>query len=263
MRVLWAIATIASASLAHADTELQNECFESGMAAFEAGFGVNDIGASRFNAPDATRQLIKVHLLFGGDTATKTITLKVYDDTAGTDAPGAELASADFQLTGSNSALQELDVTAMNIMVPAQFRVGILFPYMGAPALARDNDGITANRNFIYDPSIGWRQSSLFGVTGDWILRATVSGSGQNVCMPVSTCTSNTDCATGMFCDVDAHMCTMECTTNADCGDGTCNSIGMCVGGTPPEEPGGCCQTGGSPSLALLLMLPLFRRRRR
>lgn len=261
MRVFWAIVAIAYAPHARADVELRNECFESGMVAFEAGFGVNDIGAARFVAPDAGRQLLKVHLLFGGDTTTKTITLKVWDDTAGTDAPGAELSSADFMLTGSNSALQELDVSAANIMVPAQFRVGILFPYAGAPALARDNDGIKADKNFIYDPATGWRMSSLFGVAGDWILRATVSGTGPNVCAPVNTCTSNTECAAGMFCDLTAHTCTMECSTNADCGDGTCNSIGMCVGGDDGGG-GGCCQTGGQPGLALVFLVLLRRRRR-
>src|SRR5438552_4181440 len=87
---------------ARADVTLQNDGFASGDAVqFEGGFAVNEIGASRFVAPDPARQLLKVQLLFGGGSmAQRTITLKVYDDTAGTDNPGTELNSTDFMLSG-------------------------------------------------------------------------------------------------------------------------------------------------------------------
>ena len=58
---------------------------------FQGGFVAGEIGASRFVAPEAGRTLLKVQLLYGGATAQRTVTLRVFDDSAGTDAPGAEL----------------------------------------------------------------------------------------------------------------------------------------------------------------------------
>src|SRR5690348_1721388 len=109
---------IAFVSTARADVTLQNDGFVSGdPAGFMAGFATNEIGASRFVAPDPGRQLLKVQLLFGPDANPQNppvctscpMTVKVYDDTAGTDVPGAELASMDYQLTASSSAMTELD----------------------------------------------------------------------------------------------------------------------------------------------------------
>ena len=248
--------------------ELQNDGFASGdTVSFQAGFGVGDIGASRFIAPEAGRQLLKVHLLFGGDTAQKTVTLKVWDDTAGTNTPGSELASSDFQLTGSDSALQELDVSGMNITLTQQFRVGLVFPYAGPPSIARDTDGtINADKNFILDTSAGWQQSSTFGLTGDWIIRAVISGTGNggaDAGVIGGSCNSNAECGTGTYCDLSAHTCTFDCRTAADCGEGTCNSLGMCVGG---KSGGGCCESGRGSNLGgLVLGLGIFvllRRRR-
>src|SRR5262245_53655919 len=99
-----------SAPTARADTELKNDSFVSGgQAAFELGFAKNEIGASRFVAPAPGLSLLRVQLLWGGNsTATRTVTLKVWDDTAGTDAPGVELTSQDFDVTGSDNAMSEL-----------------------------------------------------------------------------------------------------------------------------------------------------------
>src|SRR5947199_5052314 len=109
---------VAAPGAAHADVTLQNDGFQSGGAAgFMGGFGPGDIGASRFVAPGPSRQLLKLQLIFGPDSAAVPMTVKVYDDSAGTDAPGAELYSMDFQLTGSTSALIEIDLTADNVIV--------------------------------------------------------------------------------------------------------------------------------------------------
>src|SRR5882672_3630242 len=151
---------------AFAQVELKNDGFVSGGMAFaEGGFAVGDIGASRYVAPAAGRQLLKMQLLFGGATAMRTITFKVWDDSAGTNNPGTELFAMDFQITGSDSALQELDVSAGNVIVPQQFRAGLVFQDNTPggtryPSMMRDNDGVMADKNYIYDPTIGWRRSS-------------------------------------------------------------------------------------------------------
>jgi hypothetical protein len=125
----------------------------------------------------------RVQFLFGGATSTQTITLRIYDDTAGTSAPGGQLFFGDYQVTGSSSLMQEIDLVVDNVQVPGQFRVAIEFQHSGAPSVARDGDGtINTTKNFIYSPSIpGWFQSNLFGLTGDWVIRAgvePVSGGG-------------------------------------------------------------------------------------
>ena len=125
----------------------------------------------------------RVQFLFGGATSTRTITLRIYDDTAGTATPGAPLFSGDFDVTGSNTMMQEIVLIGDDVQVPGQFRVAIEFQHSGVPSVARDGDGnIQVTRNFIYSPSIpGWFQSNLFGLTGDWIIRAgveAVSGGG-------------------------------------------------------------------------------------
>ena len=58
------------------------------------------------------------------------------------------------------------------------FRVGIEFFHDGPPSIARDADGtIASDRNFIC-ANLGaecvWFRSSTLGVTGDWVIRATI-----------------------------------------------------------------------------------------
>jgi uncharacterized protein (TIGR03382 family) len=267
-------------STASADTLLKNDGFNTGdTAGFQSGFGAGEIGASRFIAPAAGRQLLRVQLLFGPTAVNRDITLKVYDDSAGTDIPGAELFSGDFTLTGSSSAFSEIDVSTMNIIVPMQFRVGIQFQQAGAPQIARDTDGtVTAALNYIYGDFGGgliWCKSPNcpLSLMGDWIIRAYISdvagpqpdgANGGPDAGVGAACTSNVECPAGQFCDPAAHTCTFECRVNSDCGgNGTCNSLGQCLNG----NGGGCCQTDhGGPAAAALLglgVLVLISRRRK
>ncbi len=280
MRVgLWAALCVMSVgSVASADIELQNDSFTSGgQADFMGGFAVGEIGASRFVAPDAGRQLLKVHFLYGPDATQRTITLNVYDDTNGTSAPGTELFTMDFQVTGSSTAMQEIDLTADNVVVTQQFRVGIQFQDGGSPSIACDADQTnTTGRNFFYTiPPSAW--SSTSGVVpGDWIIRAVISGVGgggnPDAGVPMDapatggTCSGNTQCPTGQFCDLTNHTCTFECRTSADCGGGTCNSLGMCVNANNGGSGGGCCEADGQRGGALASLLAfgvLLRLRRR
>ncbi len=282
MRVHAAVAVIAGicayAVSARAETELKNDGFVSGgTAGFQAGFVAGEIGASRFLAPAAGRQLVRIQLLLGGAATTVTVTLKVWDDTAGNNAPGTELFSGDYEVTGSNTTFQQLELASIgqNVVVPQQFRIGILFSHNGLPSIARDNDGIAADRNYIFASGAGWVRSSSLGLTGDWIIRAFVSdggstgqpdaGMGGPDAAIGTGCRGNTECPAGQFCDVAVMTCTFECRTSDDCGDGTCNSLGQCVGGG--GDGGGCCGTSRGGRAAVLLggavLLLLLRRRRR
>ncbi|HEY1554403.1 MAG TPA: hypothetical protein VGF94_06180 [Kofleriaceae bacterium] len=271
------VVLVAVGSFAQADDTLQNDGFQSGdMAVAEGGFAVGEIAASRFVAPDAARQLLQVQLIFGGGSGSAAVTLVTWDDSAGTTDPGTMLSMDDFQLTGSDSALQEMDVSSENIIVPQQFRVGIQFQAAGYPSVMRDNDGtIAADKNYIDANGVGWAESQSLGVQGDWIIRAVVSGSGGASDAGVTvdaggdvTCTGNGGCPVGEYCDTTAHSCTFDCRTASDCGGGgaTCNSLGMCVNGERGGG-GGCCRadTGsGSGAAALAIgVLGVLQRRRR
>ncbi|MDB4954840.1 MAG: hypothetical protein JWO36_2409 [Myxococcales bacterium] len=292
MRALGELSTFlilgALASRAHADVELKNDGFNTGdTPAAQGGFDAGEAAASRYVAPSAGLQLLKVQLLFAGATATRDITFKVWDDTAGTDTPGTELFTGDFTLTGSNSALQQIDLTMDNVIVPQQFRVGIVFitgahstPPVSYPSVVRDTDGtIKADKNFILATGLGWTKSQALGLQGDWVIRAFVSGGalpdagvggdggvGGPDAGVGAACQGNTDCPLGQFCELSNHHCTFECRTSADCPTGTCNSLGMCIGAGNTGK-GGCCQTDRDGQAAGVLLgigvLFVMRRRRR
>jgi MYXO-CTERM domain-containing protein len=259
-------AILASTSVGHADVELKNDGFVSGgNANFQTGFVADEAGAVRFVAPAADRQLLRLDLLFGGSGTTEQMTLKIFDDTAGTDTPGALLFMGDFEMTGSDTAMHALDISSQNVIVPQQFRVAIEFHHDGVPTIASDADAtIAADLNYIFAAGVGWKKSSALGLAGDWIIRATVTDANSG---PTQTfCDIDEECLLGNFCDVDHHACIHDCQTNSDCtGGGTCSGRGQCSGGTPPTDDG--CQTTTAPhgaalGLATFGMLVIFRRRR-
>jgi hypothetical protein len=279
MRAAFAIVVwLGLISTARAQVELKNDGFQSGgLAAFQDGFVSGEAGASRFVAPEAGRKLQKVTFLFGGEMgamSTHTVTIKVWDDTAGTNAPGGELFSGDFAVTGNNTAFQQTDVSGNIITLPQQFRVGIYFTHDGAPSIASDTDGtIAADKNFIYAGA--WIRSQSAGLMGDWVIRAEVSattnpGTPDAGVTPDAgstgggSCSGNADCPVGQFCDLAVMKCTFECRTDNDCGGGgaTCNSLGQCLDG----DGGGCgCRTDGSTGplgLCIALALLVITRRK-
>ena len=256
------------ASTARADVELKNDGFVSGgQATFQTGFVVGEAGAVRFVAPAAGRQLKKIQLLFGGATTMQNLTIKVFDDTAGQDTPGAELFMSDFALTGADNAMQELDLTSANLYVPQQFRVALYFQHAGAPTIASDGDStIAADKNYIFAGT--WKRSSALGLTGDWVIRAFVSDAGTAPDAGPGTgtfCDTNADCTGRRYCDVDHHACIFDCQDNTDCPNGgQCSAIGQCEGGGSGGD-GGCQTTNGTLGGLLLAMAGLLvalRRRR-
>ena len=90
--------------------------------------------------------------------------------------------SAGHDMTGSDEALNVIDLSAENLVFAATeaFRASVRVQHDGAPGIARDMDGsYTPNVNWIYDTtSMAWGESSDFNVTGDWVIRATVDVMG-------------------------------------------------------------------------------------
>jgi hypothetical protein len=163
---------------ASADTTLQNDGFASGQnAVFQGGFSSGEIGAVRLSPPGTfTRQLKEVQFLFGGAGGQTQVLLRIYDDSAGTLNPGTELFSHTYLITASSTALQSIDLTAENIVISGDIRVGVEMVDGGLPSIARDDDGtIDASVNFILASGLGWAESNTYGLTGDWIIRAVVS----------------------------------------------------------------------------------------
>jgi hypothetical protein len=171
-----------AASVTWAQTELKNDAFVSGGdAVFMGGFVIGEIGASRF-VPAGPCTITKLQLLFGGAATSQTVTVHIYDDSGEVDTPGSELmAPIDVQMTGSDSALQEVDLTTLGqITTTGPFRVGFEWQHASYPSIARDGDGNTyPDRNFIHTQA-GWTRSAASGVTGDWVIRAFVDDGRQH-----------------------------------------------------------------------------------
>jgi len=163
-------------------TELINDGWSDGQPAFfQKGFDSGEIGAARFvPAGPCPCFVSEVTLLYGGAGSIHTVILHIWEDGAGTSAPGPEISAGEYQLTGADNALNLIDLSSKGIFVNGPFRVGIEFPNDGLPAIARDGDGnIQAATNYIFASDLGWIESSLLGLTGDWIIRATVEEQGD------------------------------------------------------------------------------------
>lgn len=170
------------AEVAAQTEELRNDGFETGQpVSFQAGFVEGEIGAVRLvptlSCPCRVESL---SLLFGGAGDMLPVLLRIWDDAAGNVEPGTPLYVDSFQLTGTNNALQVIDPSPTDVIVNGPFRVGIEFTHSGLPAIASDGDGnIDTNANFIlaeFAPfGFFWFRSADLGVTGDWVIRATIS----------------------------------------------------------------------------------------
>lgn len=180
VRHLGLVATLALSNAATAIEEtLQNDGFVDGSpVVFQAGFVAGEIAASRFIPTIACPCVVdSVTLLFGGASGTRTMGISIWEDAAGTAGPGSLLFSGDVELTGSNLFLQQIDLSLTAVVVNGPFRVGLEFGHDGLPAVATDLDGtIDKAANFIL-ADIGipfWFPASDLGVSGDFIIRATI-----------------------------------------------------------------------------------------
>jgi len=198
--------------------------------------------------------------------------------------------SADYDVTAADDAMQLIDLSGDSVFVTGTFRVGLEFHASGLPSVARDDDGIKPNTNYLLGNGLGWVESSTQGLTDDWILRTVVDGDmgalpdagvpvpdagvgtpdaavGQPDAGGGADCTANSQCPSGQYCG-SSNVCTFDCRTADDCGDNmSCNSLGQCVAAA--DDSGcGCSASsrggGGTASLGLLLIcaVALARRRR-
>lgn len=163
-----------------AEETLQNDSFTSGApVSFQAGFIAGEVAAARFEPQIACPCVVeRITLLFGGLAQVRDMGVSIWEDSAGADTPGALLFTGTVSLTGSNVFLQEIDLTLAPTIVDGPFRVGLEFGHNGLPSVATDEDGtIDAAANFILADVGGflfWFRSAALGVSGDFIIRATI-----------------------------------------------------------------------------------------
>lgn len=173
---LWLCGSLAAISPAE---ELRNDGWETGQPqTFLSGFVAGEIAAARLvPAIPGSHLLQSVRLMFGGSATATDVILHIWDDAAGTAAPGAELFSDTVNLLPSSVSLIQIDLTSAALSIDGPIRVGIEFTIAGLPCVGRDDDGtIDGTRNFIYSGGT-WYASTAFGVTGDWIIRAETDAS--------------------------------------------------------------------------------------
>jgi hypothetical protein len=263
-----AAAALLAAQAAWAQEELKNDGFaDGGTAGFQSGFVAGEMGAARFAPSLPGAKLLSVQIVFGGgaEGVKKDIFLHVWKDDALGTGPGAEMYKAGYTVTAAQMALQELDVSAGNVVVSGPFRVGVEFQHDGLPSIARDDDGtIAADKNFIFAQGIGWKPSDQLGITGDWIIRAIVeggggtggtggsgggtgsggatTGSGGAGGMPGSGGSGGMP-STGGSGGSGGSTGAIECIESSDCAAGKTCEESKCVGGAA----GGCgCRAAGS-----------------
>jgi hypothetical protein len=171
---LLALGACGSATSGPTVSTLTNDGFVSGTVTYAAGFVAGEAGAAVLGPQTKAFTIQDVMFMFGGADTVESITLTIYAD-PGTDTPGSVLYSHDYALTPSDAAMQDLDLTAQHIAVDAgqKIRVAVFLQHDGLPSFAKDGDGISAGRNYVY--SSGWIKAETAGVTGDWIIRARIA----------------------------------------------------------------------------------------
>lgn len=112
-----------------------------GGVSFSSGFITGEAGASTLGPVSDNSLLQSVQLLFGGSTASQTVTLRIYED-FGTDTPGTLLYIGDYEMTGSNTALAEIDLTLENITLTTgtSLRIALFFHHNGFPSIGNDSE---------------------------------------------------------------------------------------------------------------------------
>jgi hypothetical protein len=144
------------------------------LPAFQDGFTAGEIAAVRLEPDIPCPCLVTgVRLMFGGAPGNADVTLRFWDDGGVVD-PGSQLFSLPLTLVANDLALNAIDLSTTPVLVNGPFRVGVEFASAGAPSVARDHDGTVPGRNFIFNDSTTWVDATTQGVTGDWIIRASI-----------------------------------------------------------------------------------------
>lgn len=162
---------------------LQNDGWEDGaQVAYQQGFVQSECWASVYEPPPETGpfEFEGVSMLVGGDDmgeAEFSVGLWSVD---GDSQPEQELASGTTLLSGLDIGFDGTTADALDITSPTfddeSFAVVVcLLAHDGFPAIGRDADGTIAETlNWIRLENGTWARSADVGLTGDWIMRATI-----------------------------------------------------------------------------------------
>jgi hypothetical protein len=155
---------------------LQNDGFTpGGRAAFIDGLKTGDEVAVVLGPVDRPFQVTKIAFLCGGSTGTGILTMKLSQDTGGA-SPGAPLFTESYQLQGTDTAIQEIELTGQIPSFPAggSVRVSFQFQHAGFPSLGYDPTGSAVpNRNWVSRSGV-WSDFGAAGIPGNGIVHATV-----------------------------------------------------------------------------------------
>jgi hypothetical protein len=158
--------------------ELSNDSFAGvGTVTCALGFAEGESAAVKLTADpgDYPYEIRKVRVLICPEPTSGFVILRIYEDDTGTVAPGPLLYEEIVQVTASDIALNEVDISLQGIVISSgSVRVELEW-YQASPpgpGLARDNDGFTPNVNYVYvNPPGVWVYADAVGVMGDWIIR--------------------------------------------------------------------------------------------
>jgi hypothetical protein len=158
--------------------ELKNDSWPASLVAhFQEGFVAGESAAVRLVPPGPCPCTVgAVSVLIGGAPGTGDFGLRIWDDSGLTDDPGALLFSKDMTLDSANATINFIPLLEEEaVVVDGPFRLGFEMLNPGLPSVARDDNGITPDVNFIDEDIQGWVEASSLSVAGDWIMRAVVT----------------------------------------------------------------------------------------
>lgn len=171
--------------------ELRNDSLvDGGTGAIQAGFAPGDIGAAVFNTSPSNfplkikRVQIMWYSLNPPQADQEQGAINFYQGGA-ENPPSPILVRSLGGPIMRDGGLNEFDVSGENIVFESgPFAVGLLFvnpvnPTMG-PSLVTDTNGCQAGKNLIYDPSIGWTNGCILGISGDLVIRVICEYVGQS-----------------------------------------------------------------------------------
>lgn len=157
---------------------LQNDGLtDMGQVFFQEGFAQEECWGVTYDASglDCSYAFDKLQVVVGGATDIRIFRVEIWSvDAQGK--PDQSLKSLDAQIQGSDSAINEIDISDLSLPLfqAAGFAVAMCFTeHSGLPAIARDDDGITPGKNWIFDGE--WKAAEGLGVQGDWIQRVTLT----------------------------------------------------------------------------------------
>ena len=156
--------------------ELSNDSFSGiGSVTCQVGFLEGESAAVKLTADsgDYPYQILKVRMHICPASTAGHVTLRISEDNTGTVLPGPIIYEEIVQVTGSDDALNEVDLSANNIFVDSgSVRVELEWFQDSPPGVSNDLDGFVPNANYIFaNPPGAWFYANQLGVTGDWIIR--------------------------------------------------------------------------------------------